>query len=209
MKRLLLAHLSPVSAGTMRSVYFHPERDDALIKVIRQDMLEQRWGGRRNWLKRMARARQYTVYLRELREYVALRAQDATSAPIARVFGLVETDLGLGLMVERMRGPDGGLAPTLADLYRRDGMQPWMQQGIDALFDELQRCRVVLSDSHPCNFVYGSSAGEASRFVMVDGFGEKNVVPFCSMSARYNARNTYRLYQRMKRQLYALEPIRP
>lgn len=207
MSMLVLADCTPVGAGTMRFVYAHPENPDALVKVIRGDMLQSRWGGRRHWLKRMARARQFTVYLRELKEYIALRAREPVAAPITRVFGLVETDQGLGLVVESVRGPDGALAPTLADLYRRDGFQPWMCEGIDTLFEELIRCGVVLSDSHPCNFVYGSSGGEPPRFVMVDGFGEKNVLPLCSMSASYNARNTRRLHRRMLSQLFALQAM--
>jgi hypothetical protein len=204
MSMLVLAGCTPIGAGTMRFVYAHPHNPDALVKVIRSDMLQSRWGGRKHWLKRRARARQFTVYLREIKEYVALRARDPLAAPITRVLGLVETDQGLGMVVESVRGRDGGLAPTLADLYARDGYLPWMREAMDALFDELIRCGVVLSDSHPCNFVYGSTGDEPPRFVMVDGFGEKNVLPLCSISARYNARNTRRLHRRMLSQLFAL-----
>jgi len=188
----------------MRYVFPHPDRPDAVIKVIRPDMLEARWGGRRGWLKRRARARQYTVYLRELREYVALRAREPVAAPFVRIFGLVETDLGLGQVVECVRGEDGALAPTLDVLVARHGLADWIREGVDGLFDELLRHRVVLSDMHIGNVVYGHSGDEPLRFVLIDGFGEKNVVPLCSMSERFNTRNTRRLYARLARQMAEL-----
>lgn len=197
MPRLELANQVALGGGTMRRVYLHPERADSLVKVIRADMLEQRWGGWRNWLKRRARARHFTVYMRELHEYVALRARHPDAAPIARVYGLVETDLGLGLVVERFQASDGRLAPTLLDLCQEHGLAVWILQGIQDLFRELADCHVVLSDTTPTNIVYGSSHGEPPRFVVVDGFGEKNVVPLCSMSPAYNRRRLGQLYRRM------------
>lgn len=204
---LRLADVEPLAVGQMRHVYRHPERADALVKVIRADMLEQRWGGARNWLKRRARARQYTVYLRELHEYVALRARDAHAAPIVRVHGLVETDLGLGQVVEYMRGEDGGLAPTLERLLARHGDAAWIRRGVDGLFASLLEHRVVLSDMHVGNIVHGCGDQGEPRFALVDGFGEKNVVPLCSMSAAWNARNTRRMHRRLMRQYSALSGV--
>ena len=86
--------------------------------------------------------------MRELHEYVALRARHPDAAPIARVLGLVETDLGLGLVVERFQGPDGGLAPTLVDLCKEHGQAGWILQGAEALFRELADCHVVMSDAY-------------------------------------------------------------
>lgn len=201
---LSLADVEPLAVGQMRYVYRHPDRADALIKVIRPDMLEQRWGGARNWLKRRARARQYTVYLRELREYVALRARDALASPIVRVYGVIETDLGLGQVVEYLQGEDGGLAPTLEQLVARHGDAPWIRQGVDGLFASLLEHHVVLSDMHAGNIVHGRSDYDVMRFALVDGFGEKNAVPLCSMSAAYNARNTRRMYRKLMLEYGAL-----
>jgi hypothetical protein len=201
---LSLAAHTPVAQGYMRRVYAHPHRDDALVKVIRADTQRARTQGARNWLKRRGRTRQHVVFLREIREYLALRARAPNVAPISHIFGFAQTDAGLGLVVERLQGEDGALAPTLIELYRRHGDAPWLREGIDALFDALRDHHVVVSDVNPGNVVYGCGSDGVPRFALVDGFGDKNVVPLCSLSRRYNAYVLRRLQRKLMTRLATL-----
>jgi hypothetical protein len=201
---LRLAGNEPLARGLMRHVYAHPHRDDVLVKVVRADAIEQRFRGARGWLRSRARARQYGVYLRELGEYVALRAREPVAAPIVRVYGLVETDLGLGQVVERLHGEDGGLAPTLERLVLRHGDAAWIRDGVERLFDDVLAFGVILSDMHVGNIVHGIGADGVPRFTLVDGFGEKNVVPLCSMSRRYRMHVVRKLQRKLHGQLQRL-----
>ncbi|HEY0179395.1 MAG TPA: YrbL family protein, partial [Dokdonella sp.] len=170
---------------------------------------ERRLGPQAPWYKRRARARQYVVYVRELKEYIAARANAGRGdPPIARMIGLVETDLGLGLVSEAVRGDDGALAPTLAAVYARNGgFAPWIDRALDAFVDGLLACDVIVGDMHAWNLVYGTDSRGGPRFVMIDGFGEKHVIPRSSMSRRLNAWNTRKLYRRMRRRLVELVPL--
>lgn len=201
---LSLAAHTPVAQGYMRRVYAHPHRDDALVKVIRADTQHARTQGARNWLKRRGRTRHHAVFLREIREYLALRARAPGIAPISHIFGFVQTDAGLGLVVERLHGEDGALAPTLVELYGRHGDAPWLREGIDALFDALRDHHVVVSDVNPGNVVYGCGSDGVPRFALVDGFGDKNVIPLCSLSRRYNAYVLHRLQRKLMRRIARL-----
>lgn len=208
--QLALHGRTPVAEGYMRRVYAHPHRDDALVKVIRADTQRARTQGARNWLKRRGRTRQYVVFLREIREYLALRARAPQAAPISHIFGFEHTDAGLGLVVERLHGEDGALAPTLIELFARHGDAPWLRAGIAALFDALREHHVVVSDVNPGNVVHGRGSDGVPRFALVDGFGDKNVIPLCSLSKRYNAYVLRGLQRKLMRRIERLlrgEPL--
>jgi hypothetical protein len=53
--------------------------------------------------------------------------------------------------------------------------------------------------------VYGSPDGTAPRLLMIDGFGEKNIIPHRSMSRRHNATVTRRKFERLLRRCRAGE----
>ena len=207
---LVLAASTPLATGHLRQVFQHPHNPDYIIKVMRADAVESRWGATSRWYKRLPRARHYIGYVREIKEYVAMQARmDGRSAPIARMVGIEDTDLGLGLVSEKVRGDDGALAPTLAKLYERaNGFDAQIEQGLRDFFDELVAANVIVGDMHAWNIVHGSDSRGGPRFVLIDGFGEKHVIPRSSMSKRLNAWNTRKLFRRMRNQLVELVPIR-
>jgi hypothetical protein len=204
---LRLAGTQPLAVGHLRQVYAHPHDADLIIKVMRPDAVAQRAA---RWHKRLARALHYSGYVRELKEYIATRARFAhLDAPIARMVGVVPTDLGLGLVSELVRGSDGGLAPTLAHRYELDrGFSAPIEQGLAEFLDGLLASNVIVGDMHAWNIVYGSDSRGGPRFVLIDGFGEKHFIPRATMSRMLNVRNTHRLYRRMRVQLQREVPLK-
>lgn len=201
---------TPVLAtGQLRQIFQDPRDPRLLIKVLRADAIERRWGARAPWYKRLPRALHYGGFIRELKEYIATRARTpGRDAPIARVIGVVDTDLGLGLVTEKVYSAEGGLAPTLAALYERErGFNAAIESELERFLDGLLACNVIVGDMHAWNIVLGSDSRGGERFVLIDGFGEKHVIPVASMSRRFNARNTRKLYRRMREQLRRLVPL--
>jgi len=203
---------APVLAtGQLRQIYQDPLDPRMLVKVLRADAIERRWGGRARWYKRLPRALHYGGFVRELKEYISTRArQPECDAPIARVVGIVDTDLGLGLVSEKVIAPDGGLAPTLASLYERErGFSASIDRELARFLDGLLACNVIVGDMHAWNIVFGSDTRGSERFLLVDGFGEKHLIPITSMSRRFNAHNTRKLYRRMREQVSRIVPLPP
>ncbi|MEO6688173.1 MAG: YrbL family protein [Dokdonella sp.] len=198
-----------LTTGQLRQIFQDPRDPRMLIKVLRADAIERRWGGRARWYKRLPRTLHYGGYVREFKEYIATRARKPElEAPIAHVVGIVHTDLGLGLVTEKVQAADGGLAPTLAALYERErGFSPAIERALARFLDDLLACNVIVGDMHAWNIVHGSDSRSGERFVLIDGFGEKHLVPLASMSRRFNARNTRKLYRRMREQLQRLVPL--
>lgn len=198
---LSLAHQPPLAIGNLRVIHQHPRQPELLIKTLRPDAVARRYEAPGRWLKRLPRARQYTGFVRELKEYAALRARVAREVPpVARMVGLVDTDLGLGLVSEKIVDDRGALAPSLHALYRRHGgATAATDAALEKLLEELLRFNVIVGDLHASNLVFGSdSRGGAPRLLLVDGFGEKNFVPLHSMSRWLNQRNTRRVYRRLR-----------
>ncbi len=206
---LPLAHAAPLAVGHLRQVFQHPREADCVIKVMRADAVQSRWGAKARWYKRLPRARHYTGFVRELKECITTQARFAgRNAPIARMVGVVETDLGLGLISEKVRDANGALAPTLAALYAREnGFSALIETGLARFLEDLLACNVIVGDMHAWNIVYGSDSREGPRFVLIDGFGEKHFIPRSSMSRTLNAWNTRKLFRRMREQLVRLVPL--
>lgn len=201
---LKLAHLKPLAIGNVRAIHQHPQEADLLIKTIRAEALVRRWDAPGRWLKRLPRVRHYSSFVRELKEYIAVRARSPQGIPpIARMTGIVETDLGLGLVSEKVVAPDGGIAQSLHTIYLRNGgATGWTDTALDCLLAELLRYNVIVGDLHPGNIVYGSdSRGGPPQLVLIDGFGEKNILPRNSISRWLNSRNTRRLFRRLRKVL--------
>ena len=205
---LELSTTPPLAVGHLRHVFQHPENPAYLVKVMRADAVDARIVKGR-WYKRLPRTREFIGYVRELKEYIVSQARsESRNAPIARMVGLVDTDLGLGLVAEKVCGPDGGLARTLAALYSdQRGFSEMLERELATFRRGLLEANVIVGDMHAWNIVFGSDSRGGPRLVLIDGFGEKNIIPMSSMSRRFNARNTERLYCRMRAQAVALIPL--
>jgi hypothetical protein len=206
--RLILSGATPLAVGHLRQIFDDPRDPAQVIKIMRADAVEARWGAAARWYKRLPLPLHYTGHVRELKEYISREARHPGRAPIAHMIGVVETDLGLGLVAEKVRGPDGRLAPTLAERYQNErGFSPALERDLAEFLDALLESQVIVGDLHAWNIVYGSDSRGGPRFVLIDGFGEKRVIPLTSMSDWYNRRNTRRLYRRMREQLVTLVPL--
>lgn len=199
---LELSRSQPIALGHQRAIYQHPDDPDLLVKTMRPESVARRWDGPGNRLKRLPRARHYVGFLREIKEYIATHARAGADPPLARIVGLVETDLGLGLVCEKVRDADGGMAPTLFQCWLDHGGEPpWARAALEAFRDALLRNNVIVGDLNAANVAYGSDSRGGPRLLMVDGFGEKNAIPVSSMSKRINRHFIQRRYQRLLRDL--------
>lgn len=176
-----LAHLDPLTSGGTRLVYPHPERPDRLIKVVKRDA------------GRFVARFQVTRQLRELREYIRIlgKPDDALIRHLPEISGLVATDLGFGLSVAAVRGADGGLAPTLSRLLAETRVTPHHRRLLVTFFERLQASSAIVGDLNPGNLVLGHDPQGYEYFALVDGLGDKTLVPtqaFVPGRSRYKKR---------------------
>lgn len=184
----------PVLTGYSRFVYPHPHNPEWWVKVMRPDILADYRRGEVPWYKRLRRIGAYGLLLRELREVLSIRSRHPdASLPLPRVLGCVATSCGMGLLVRAELGRDGRPAPTLAQAVRRaDAAALDLPATIDRFCEELLRFEVIVSNARPANILLLDAGTPAQRLQLVEGFGEKNFIPRCSLSRRFNAANTRR-----------------
>lgn len=199
----------PLVVGRTREIHPHPGRADRLVKVLRPEFVEKQYGPLTRRYKLWRRTGRFQCYLREIREYLAYHARfPAEQCPVVPVTGLVATNLGLGMVVPKIGDGRGGLAPTLAALVKREGFTPRLR----ALFDEfhtlLLERDVVIHDLNPENFllVDGNGDGEegSARLVLADGFGDRHVIPICSMWPAWNRFQIRKRFARLLERLQAM-----
>ena len=195
---LLLRQSTPIETGHLRCVYAHPGDSQLLIKVIRADLIGQ-GAPTPTWFRQRSSLGLYRPFLREFKQYLAARLHAPVDAllPISRIIGLEETDLGPGLMVEKVVSPQGGMAPTL-NVWSRAAEPDQVSAALDALLAALLDYDIIASDTHAQNVVYGSDSNGGPRLLMIDGFGEKNLVPLRSISAFNNRYRTRGKFNRMR-----------
>ncbi|WP_170755164.1 YrbL family protein [Ruegeria lacuscaerulensis] len=188
-----LVHLSDkdlVATGGHRNVYAYPDQSDLLIKVTRP-----RTRPNRSFAKRVVRyLLPDSVYRNALKELecemkAALKSgPDIAKMPLARSFGVVQTDAGPGIVVERMESEDGSLAQDLMSLSQQRRLPPEVLNKLNDFVHKLFDFQIVGRDIHAQNIVYGKR-DSVPMFVLIDGYGERNLVPLRSLSRRLNDRS--------------------
>ncbi len=189
---IVLSDLQPIAAGRRQNVYEHPSDPTALVKVPKPETCDDQGNLlQRRLTDRFRRATAFGDFLREIREYLELKArhpQPGVELPLCEVRGLVQTDLGVGLVYERISDPDGSLAPTLKALIASGRAGARQIDELDAHFRDLREKHVVLSNFNLDNVVYQTRPDGTGRFVWVDSIGCKQFVPTRRWFRRMNDR---------------------
>lgn len=195
----------PLAGGGFREIYQHPGEADLLVKVLRPAAAGKAPMGA------LRRYGIYTQYVREIREYLAVRARNPECpAILQKCYGFVDTSRGLGMVVEKLSGGDGKLAPNIATVARTGGISSRLWELCKGFYEEVRRHDLVIGDLNPRNIVWAVEGGR-DRLVLVDGLGEKTFIPLRSFSRAYNRYQIERNIRRSELRImqYATGQYRP
>lgn len=196
---LKLKDTPPLAKGHSRLVYQHPHYADCLVKVIRPDMIEKRWGSGAAWYKRKRRYGRFISYIRETQEYVAgCVATGSNPAFLQKIVGFADTDLGLGLVMEAVRTPTGELAPHIAGLIERGQFGTTERKALDEVLLKILESDITLSDLNVGNLVYTGDETTPGHFVLIDGLGTATIFPLKRFSRYLNRRSKLQKFARLE-----------
>ncbi len=188
-----------LAQGNSRLVFRHPENSDYLIKVMRPDKIDERFGSGAKWYKRLRRLGKYLSYHREIEEFLAVHTATDQAPPFLQtIIGFTETDLGLGLIILGAFQENGDLAPSLGHLLKKHRYDKKMEAALEACFSEILASPVIISDLNVGNFVY---LEEHQHFIMIDGLGNANPLGFKAFSKRLNRRAKLRRFARFRERI--------
>jgi hypothetical protein len=203
---IVLKNQSPLAGGKTQSVYQHPDDSNLLIKVRNLDRLKQtyerRLGGRIGFKRRHGF---YTTWHRELEHYfsVCLRLGYRPHF-LLEYHGVADTDIGLGLIVNRVNDRAGNLAPTLAELVTKTGLTDDLRAKVEDLRRQMNELRISTNDISVSNIVYGWNERIGDHLVLIEGIGVNTFVPLANFSNYFNVRSNNRHFARTVRWLEKL-----
>lgn len=187
-----------IAKGTRQYIYEHPNDPDLLVKVPQPGTFDSQGHlPETGWMRRrLKRSTMYNGFLREFREYLELQARTqaiGVTLPICPVHGTTPTDLGLGLIYERISEPDGSLSPNLAELIETGRFENKHFDLLHNLFDSLIENHVLVSNKNLSNIVFQTREADQGSFIWIDNFGSKQAIPLRKWFKWENARNLNRL----------------
>lgn len=193
-----LSDCTSLAQGGRRFVFAFPGVPEYLIKVeISKDAQETK-----SLVKRIsAHAFPDSAYKSTLKEVecelrVALKlGSEIAHSPLARSLGVVQTDRGPGVIVERISGKNGELAETLQELSDSGRLTVEILNDLNTFAKKLFDLQVVVSDFRGKNVVYGNRDGDMA-FFLIDGYGERNLLP---VRLLFRKVNDYQLNKRLAR----------
>lgn len=187
---------APLATGRSRLVFQHPEHPDYLIKVIRPEIIEERFGSGTKWYKRLRRFGRFLSYHREIEEFLAVYASHHQALPfLPEIIGFAKTDLGLGLVIRAIKTPDGQLAPSIGKILYERRETPEIKEALEKCFTEIVNCDVIISDLNVGNFVH---LEHENRFVLIDGTGNASPLALKGYSRALNRRHKLRRIKKFR-----------
>ncbi len=195
---LRLDVVAPVAAGRRRDVFAHPEQARLLLKRERPRAgdgarsLMGRFRGRRPEGGNKGLVDEYRTYIC----VATLAERQDRPVPIAGFGPILRTEAGLAQVWNRVGDGRGGLARTLRSICRDGAFDTAMLARLNAFVADVYALNVVAPDLHDTNVVLDGDAA-SPRFVLVDGFGDKTLVPIRTWLPWLNARQLDRRFARL------------
>lgn len=172
-----LSNTEPLLHSKTRQVFVHPLDRSLLIKVHKKRAAGP---APESWFDKQKDHFLYTSgIMRELKQFVESRYRDYGPAVqyIAPIYGVLDTDLGLGLLMAAARDARGELAPTVRSLLDNNAMTPARRDQLDALLQAILATDLVFGDLNQENIVLDRAGAPEERFVIIDGLGERTWLP--------------------------------
>ncbi len=191
-----LSDYKPLRKSRNYLIYQHPEVEGALLKVrvdepVRSHFLpryaEWRYGNLRQWN-------------REANEYLAALNRGCPEIErLAQFMGYAPTSAGPAIVVEKLTGPDGDLAPTLHServaLAKDHAGRERLHAELMELFDDLESGRIIVGDMGFENIVRAQE--RSGKLTVIDGVGERVLFPLSLVSETAFRKSIDRRRQRM------------
>jgi hypothetical protein len=192
-----LANQKPLAAGSEKLIFQHPDSANLLIKVWHQQFFD-RTRKRHPITTRFRRLPRYCALMNEITEHFAVREQNRDTSYIQCIIGLVDTDIGPGLVVEAVTQKDGSLAKTLKQTIETREYGPAHETALNNLLNWINQTNVIIRDLGINNMVW-DEANE--RFVIIDGIGSKPSVSLRQLFRGYNKRSNKQRADKIRRRI--------
>ena len=205
---LKLNGVNPVASGGHRLVFAHPEDPSLVLKVVRNEVRYENNQSLSIWRRYFQRYKHYNDFAREATEHIASYVATDTKPPFVQQFyGFIETDMGLAAVSRAERDKEGEYALNLYQLLQQRKFDSEARRAFDDFASQLFANDIVVGDLRLENIVYSYDANrDEMHFVIIDGLGDKNGIPICSVSKTYNRLSKKKRIRRIRDQIATFIP---
>ncbi|GAF52288.1 YrbL family protein [Psychrobacter sp. JCM 18900] len=199
---LLTKNLKLLGQGTQKIVFEHPVYSDKIIKIMNpKHATADGARAKQHYLRAHRSQGIYKQFRRELLQYLQLcknsYAKLNYTFPIETVYGMIGTDQGLALVTEKITSPNGSVV-SVYDLDEDNSFNKSHADALDKFFNECCNLHVVFGEVNIAGIMYTEQRHGIPEFVLVDGIGDKLLIPFRSMSKTINSRNVRKVEAKIK-----------
>ena len=211
---LKINDLKQIGKGCSKIVFQHPHDQNKVIKIMNPERVSK-FGGFNIHSKFKQRFAQgiYRHFRRELIQYLQLcklhYKANSFVFPVETPYGFVETNQGIGLVVEKIVSPNQQ-GVTLYDLCEQHLFEEKHEIALKYFFDACCDLHIVFGEVNIAGIMYTEQRNNKPEFVLVDGMGEKLFIPLRAMSKRINAHNIRKVEFNIRKkmeQLLASPPL--
>ena len=204
---IVLTDQTPIAAGATQTVYQHPHDPGLLIKVRKlaalQKAYDRKIGGKIGYRRPHGL---HTTWMRELEHYFSAHLRLGYHPQFLQHYhGVIDTDIGLGLLVGKVTDRSGALAPILKAVVLRTGFTPDLRQKLDELLKQLNELRISTTDISSRNIVCGWTEAAGDHLVLIEGIGVNTFIPLARFSNYLNVQSNNRHFGKMLRSLERLD----
>ncbi|WP_158270858.1 YrbL family protein [Thalassorhabdomicrobium marinisediminis] len=187
-----------LARGGGRLIYAHPVQKGVIIKIHRTSA-PRPFAALRNLFR--GNKRRFGTILNSAVEIEEIAASVGRTGQVpaccAQFLGFIQTDQGAGAMFEALRGADGALAPHLKAHATAHGYEPEIEAAIVRLWDAVEAAGLSVSDRALVNVVVTGTRDAGYVLTIVDGLGDRTLIPIQRMSRTLYARKCRRLRAEM------------
>lgn len=184
-----------VAQGRQKIVFQCPDDETYLIKAIRPEY-------RHELETRFFYSKRYGAYMPLLRQFQEqLRIQWLTGQSpdfMERIVGFVETDLGVGMVVQCVKGEGESYGKSLKAMIEEGPLHPVQVAAVKRLVAWIQQYQPVIYDFSPGNILFQAD----NKPVLIDGIGASGAFSTRHLFSTYNAFKLRRKIARFERRLF-------
>ena len=206
---LSLQGLTPFAVGGTRLCFIHPHDSEKCVKVLREDRTPQARRNRTKGIKRFRSVKHWDDQRKELVAYQHLLQRDKKTIwnHIPEFFGIVETDLGVGIVTRIYRNYDDKFPKNLEEEVPQ-GIDDLLQFAISDFKEWLRNELVVTRDLLPHNIIVVRNSVRHCRLMIVDGLGNSEWIPVSTWFQSFARRKIERKLKKFDYRVASLQVSR-
>ncbi|MBS9777968.1 MAG: hypothetical protein KGV50_04310 [Gammaproteobacteria bacterium] len=176
-----------IGSGSERSVYIHPHDLNKLVKIIHE--------GRKN-VQSKRETKSYEKLVKRLPNTVH------SWSHIPRFYGIHETSLGKGQVVEAIRDYDNSISQTLEFYLKRDGVSAYRKE-LDELKNYFLKHIIIFNHDIASflNIVVKRTSETEKTLVVVDALGDHTAIKILNVIPVLARQKIRRRWERLEKKL--------